>query len=229
MAAILSLLALHPRLQADTAIGVAETALFGIGLVLVSMRSDRIGLDLSHYLFGQVATVTRGDLATNAALTLIGAAMLVWLFHDLRAATFDPAHAALVGIRTGLLSWLLLSLLAVAIVVSLQTVGLLMSVAMLVTPAATARLLTERLVAMTLAAMGFGISAGVIGLTASYHLQTPPGATISLVAVAMLVVALGGSAAVRRRHDGRPFDRRRPASRPGMVANEPGPLISNVR
>ena len=199
MAGLLSLLSLHPRLAVESVIGVAETTLFGIGLILVSRYSDQIGYDLPHFLLGQVSTTTRGDLVANSVLAVIGAALVLAVFHDLRAATFDPVHAALVGIRTGLLTWLLLSLLAVAIVVSLQTVGLLMSVAMLVVPPVAARLLTDRLVPMTVVAMAIGVGSGVVGLTASYHLESPPGATISLVAVAVLMAALFAPAERRRR------------------------------
>lgn len=198
MAALLSLLGLHPRLHADAVIGVVETLLFGFGLVLLSVRSDQIGYDISHLLLGQVSTTTPGDLIANLVLAAVGTLVLVGLFHDLRAATFDPIHASLVGIRTGLLSWLLLSLLAAAIVVSLQTVGLLMSVAMLITPPAAARLITDRVAVMTAVAVAIGLGSGVIGLTASYHLDAPPGATISLIAVAVLLAILAASAGVSR-------------------------------
>lgn len=190
MAGLMALLALNPRLHADAVIGVVETTLFGVGLVLVSIRSDRIGVDLSHFLLGQVTTTTGADLAVNVVLAAVGALLVLVLFRDLRSATFDPAHAALVGIRTGLLSWALLSLLAVAIVVSLQTVGLLMSCAMLIIPPAAARLVTDRLAPMTAVAMAFGVVAATTGLTLSYHLGSPPGATISLVAVGLLLMAL---------------------------------------
>jgi len=204
MAGLLSLLGLHARMGVESVIGVVETALFGIGLILVSRYSGQIGYDLPHFLLGQVSTTTRGDLVANSVLAVIGAVLVVILFHDLRAATFDPVHAALVGIRTGLLTWLLLSLLAVAIVVSLRTLGLLMSVAMLVVPPVAARLLTDRLVPMTIVAMAIGVGSGAAGLTASYHLESPPGATISLLAVALLAAAALYTAARERhrRHSG---------------------------
>ncbi len=189
MAVAIASLAAHPRLRADAVIGVVETALFAVGVILVSTRSDRIGVDLSAYLFGQVTTVTTGDLVVNAVLVAVVLAAVAWLFADLRAATFDPVHARLVGVRVGALGSGLLVLLAVSIVVSLQTVGLLMSVAMLVTPAVAARLVTARTASMSLVAVGIGVAAAYLGLTASYHLDTPPGATVALTAVAGLVIA----------------------------------------
>lgn len=189
MAAGTAALASHPRLRPDSVIGVVETALFAVGVVMVSTRSDHIGVDLSAYLFGQITTVTSGDLVVNTVLAVIVLGVVTWLFADLRAATFDPVHARLVGIRVGALGTGLLVLLAVAIVVSLQTVGLLMSVAMLATPAAAARLLTSRTITMTGAAVAIGAIAAYLGLTASYHLDTPPGATVALTAVGALVAA----------------------------------------
>jgi manganese/iron transport system permease protein len=188
MAGLVSLLVAHPRLREDAVIGVAETALFALGVLLVSARTDRIGVDLSAYLLGQIATVTTGDLALNAVLTLVVVAAVAWWFPDLRAATFDPTHAALVGVPVRGLGHGLLALLAVAIVVSLQTVGLLMSVAMLVNPAVTARLVTERVRTMTVVAVAAGVGAAAGGLTLSYHLGSPPGATVALCSVGGLLM-----------------------------------------
>ena len=112
------------------------------------------------------------------------------LLPDLRMATYDPLHARQVGVRTGALDLVLLVLLSTTIVVSLRTVGLLMSIAMLVTPPATARMLTNRVGTMTLTAVGVGVLSAVGGLTASYHLGSAPGATIALVAVATFTAAL---------------------------------------
>jgi manganese/iron transport system permease protein len=199
MAGVVGLLSAHPRLRPDAVIGVAGTALFALGVVLVSARTDTIGVDLSSFLLGQLTTVDEGDLLANVVLAIAVLATIGWLFPDLRHATFDPTHAALVGVPVGALGFGLLAVLAMAIVVSLQTVGLLMSVAMLVNPAATARLVTSRVSTMTLAAVGFGVTAAVIGLTASYHLSSPPGATVALTSVAELAVVLVASHP-RRRH-----------------------------
>ena len=115
---------------------------------------------------------------------------MVVFFQDLRAATFDPIHARLVGVRVGAVSTGLLVLLALAIVISLQTVGLLMSVAMLVSPAMAARVLTDRLPIMLILASAIGVLSGFLGLTIAYHFSAPPGATIALVAAGLLVLIL---------------------------------------
>src|SRR5919109_1080758 len=121
MAGLVGLLGAHPRLRPDAIIGVVGTALFALGVILVSARTNTIGVDLSSFLLGQITTVTEGDLAANAALAVVVLATIGWAFPDLRHATFDPTHAALVGVPVTLLGFGLLAVLAVAIVVSLQT------------------------------------------------------------------------------------------------------------
>lgn len=176
------------RLGHDSAIGVAETLMFATGIVLIS-RNDRIGVDLTHYLLGQIVTTSTQDIIVNSALTAIALGILAVTFTDLRNVTFDPGHARQVGIPVGALRLVLIVLISITVVVSLGTVGLLMSVAMLVTPAATARLLTNRVETMTAVAVAVGVISSLLGLTVSYHLATPPGPTIALVAVAAFTAA----------------------------------------
>jgi len=194
MAGLMALLARHPRLRSDAIIGIVEVALFSTGILLIS-RADAVSVDLTHYLFGAITTVSDGDVRLNAWLTLGAVAGLALVFRDLRAATFDPEHAALVGIRVGALRLTQFAALAVAVVVSLQSVGLLMSVAMLIVPAASARLWTRTLLPMTLLACGLGVASSVVGLTLAYRLASAPGATIALTAVAILAVSAVATAA----------------------------------
>ena len=173
----------RPKVGQDAAIGVVETALFATGVLVIS-STDRIGVDLTHFLFGQIVTVGRSDIVVNVALA-IGALTIVGArFGDLRATAFDEEHAAQVGIHVDRLRLTLLGLISITVVISLDTVGLLMSVAMLVTPAAAARLITTRVETMTAVAVGIGTSSALGGLTLSYHLGTPPGPTIALTTVA---------------------------------------------
>lgn len=176
------------RLGHDSAIGVAETLMFSIGVILIS-RSDRIGVDLTHYLFGQIVTTSTDDIVVNAALTAVALAIVAIAFDDLRNVTFDPGHARQVGIPVGPLRLVLIALISITVVVSLGTVGLLMSVAMLITPAATARLVTNRIETMTALAVAVGVTSSLAGLTLSYHLATPPGPTIAAVTVVWFAAA----------------------------------------
>jgi ABC-type Mn2+/Zn2+ transport system permease subunit len=187
--AAIALLGTERRLGGDAAIGVVETGMFALGVLLIT-RNDRIGIDLSHFLFGQITTTSSAEVLTYGAMAAPAVAAVAVLLPDLRMATYDPLHARQVGVRTGALDLVLLVLLSTTIVVSLRTVGLLMSIAMLVTPPATARMLTDRVRTMTLTAVGVGVVSAVGGLTASYHLGSAPGATIALVAVATFTAAL---------------------------------------
>jgi ABC-type Mn2+/Zn2+ transport system permease subunit len=171
------------RIGVDSAIGVAETLMFALGIILIS-RQDGIGVELTHYLFGQIVTTSSHELVVNVALALVALALVGLTFADLRAVTFDPAHARQVGIPVGTLQIVLVLLISITVVVSLSTVGLLMSVAMLITPAAAARLVTNRVETMTAVAVIIGVTSALGGLTASYHLATPPGPTIALATVA---------------------------------------------
>jgi ABC-type Mn2+/Zn2+ transport system permease subunit len=169
------------KIADDSVIGIVETILFALGVIIIS-RSSSISVDLTHFLFGQITTVSQSDVRLNAALAIIALCTVMVIFRDLISATFDPIHARQVGINVSLLRFLVLALVSICVVVSLQTVGLLMSVAMLVTPAASARLVTNRIGLMTFISVLIGMGAAVLGLIFSYHLSTPPGATIALTA-----------------------------------------------
>jgi ABC-type Mn2+/Zn2+ transport system permease subunit len=174
------------KLADDSVIGVVETILFALGVIIIS-RSSSISVDLTHFLFGQITTVAPSDVRLNAVLAVLALATVAIFFRDLISATFDPIHARQVGINVGLLRFIVLGLVSICVVVSLQTVGLLMSVAMLVTPAASARLITNRIGVMTTVSALIGLGAAVIGLILSYHLSTPPGATIALTAATVFL------------------------------------------
>jgi manganese/iron transport system permease protein len=188
MAALMALLAAHPRLREDAIVGIVEVCLFAAG-VLVIGASDGVRVDLNHILFGSIVTVTSADLALNVALALLACLTLAMLFDDLRAASFDPLHARLVGVQVGVLRTILLILLAITVVLALQTVGLLMSIALFVVPAASARLWTRTLARMSALAAAFGMLSAVAGLTVAYHARAAPGPTIALTAVAVLALS----------------------------------------
>ncbi|MFV0258650.1 MAG: metal ABC transporter permease [Acidimicrobiales bacterium] len=185
------------RIGLDATIGVAETLMFALGVILVS-RQDGIGVELTHYLFGQIVTTSTHDLLINLALTTVALALVGLTFDDLRSLSFDPVHARQVGIPVSGLRVVLVVLISITVVISLRTVGLLMSVAMLITPAAAARLVTSRVETMTALAVTIGLTSALGGLTASYHLATPPGPTIALATVAWFAACAGVAAAGSR-------------------------------
>jgi manganese/iron transport system permease protein len=177
------------RIKEDSAIGIVFVGMFALGIALISaMRS--FAVDLSHFLFGNVLGVSNGDLwrvAIAGALVLLAVRLC---YRELVAVAFDETHAITLRLPVTALNYLLLVLIAVVVVVSLQTVGIALVLAMLITPASTAFLLTRRLpIMMGLAAL-LGALAGVVGLYLSYYASIASGAAIVLVSVAIFVLVL---------------------------------------
>jgi manganese/iron transport system permease protein len=176
-------------IRQDTAIGVLFAGTFALGVFLFSAIKGYVA-DLFSFLFGNVLAIGSADLI---ALLVLGTGVILaisLLWKEMLYATFDPLGAAASGINVDRLEYLFLALVALTIVVSLQAVGIILVVAMLITPAATAQLLTVRFVRlMTLAAL-IGIVSSVIGLYASYWLDVASGASIVLVQTGMFVIAL---------------------------------------
>ncbi|MEB3297277.1 MAG: iron chelate uptake ABC transporter family permease subunit, partial [Cyanobacteriota bacterium] len=130
------------RIKEDTVIGLVFTGFFALGLVLVS--KVRSNIDLTHILFGNVLGISTADIQQTLLISVLVVVVLLVLRNDLLLFCFDPTHARSIGINTGLLHYTLLSALSLAAVAGLQTVGIILVVAMLVTPGATAYLLTDR-------------------------------------------------------------------------------------
>ncbi len=172
----------------DTAIGIVFAAMFALGIALISsIRSYAV--DLVHFLFGNVLGVSSGDLWLTG---IFGAAvlMLILLFYkEFLVLSFDPMLAATLRLPAAWLNYLLLILIAVAIVVSLQTVGVTLMVAMLITPAAAANLLTHRLPTMMGLAAAIGAFSAVVGLYLSFYFSIASGAAIVLVCTAIFALA----------------------------------------
>ncbi len=202
LAALLTVFSINRRLGQETIITIVGTALFAVGIIVIG-RLDT-GVDLSHFLFGRVFTVGWSDVWLSLALTVAALAVVAVLFRDLRLATFDPVHAQQVGVRVGAVQATLIALLAITVVISLRTVGLAMSSAMLVAPAASARLVAPTVRTMTLVGVCIGVSTAVVGLMLSYHLDAPPGATIALMATCVFAVMFAATLPRRMRHHHRP-------------------------
>ncbi|MFM7167396.1 MAG: metal ABC transporter permease [Planctomycetaceae bacterium] len=166
------------QLHEDTAIGVLFSGMFALGIVLIStVRSYR---DFSHMLFGNVLAVTSGDL-TGIVITgaIVGFCLLAFQ-KELLLTTVDPLHAQVIGLSSERMRYLLLVLLALSVVTAIQAVGVVLTSALLVTPAATASLLTKQLNRMLLLSVLFSTCGSVIGLYASYYLSISSGGAIVL-------------------------------------------------
>lgn len=176
-------------LRFDTTVGVLFAGTFAFGVMLQSTIKRFTG-DLMGYLLGNVLGITIADVITVAVL---GAGILVivgLLRKELLYATFDPLGAAASGLPVAWLEYLLLALLGVTIVVGIQAVGIILIVAMLVTPAATAQLLVTRFGALVITAIALAVVSVIAGLYTSFYANVASGATIVLFETFLFVLAL---------------------------------------
>ncbi|MCS6843137.1 MAG: metal ABC transporter permease [Caldilineales bacterium] len=190
MVAALGIGAVSKRTQVkeDTAIGIVFVGMFALGIALIStMRNYTV--DLVHFLFGDVLGVSPTDLVLTGAFGLLVILTIVAFYKEFLVIAFDPILAETLRLRSDRLRYLLLVLIAVTIVVSLQTVGVALMLGMLITPAATAYLLTRRLLPMMAVAALIGAASGVIGLYLSYYVNIASGAAIVLVCTVFFFVA----------------------------------------
>ncbi|MFZ1771720.1 MAG: metal ABC transporter permease, partial [Caldilinea sp.] len=167
-------------LQEDTAIGIVFAGAFALGVALLSTVSS-FAVDLTHILFGDVLGVSSADLWVMLALGVVVLGVIALFYKEFLVLTFDPMLALVLRLPATALRYLLLSMIALTVVTSLQTVGISLVLAMLVTPAATARMLTRRLPAMMALAAALGVVANVIGLYVSYYWNVASGPMMVLV------------------------------------------------
>ena len=171
----------------DTAIGILFAAALSLGVALIS-TIQTYAVDLTHILFGNVLGVSSMDLWLTAGLGLFVLLVVGLLYKQFLVISFDPVLAATLRLPAELLRNLMLILLALTVVISLQTVGVGLSAAMLVTPAATAYLLTRRLTAMMLVSAAIGAVSSLVGLYLSYYLNIVSGSAIVLTATMIFLL-----------------------------------------
>jgi ABC-type Mn2+/Zn2+ transport system permease subunit len=177
------------KLSQDTAIGVLFAGTFALGIALLSTVKNYTK-DLFGLLLGDVLAIQTSDLLVIGVMGALMLAIVFALYKELVLVTFDPVQAEVIGLPVGWLHELLLALMAVTIVISIQTVGIVLVVAMLVTPAATATLLVRRFPLVMLVGAIQGVLGVVAGLYLSFYLNIASGATIVLVLTSMFFLAL---------------------------------------
>ena len=177
------------KLREDTAIGIIFAGMFALGIALISTVRSYTA-DLTHFLFGDVLGVRTTDLWLTGIFGGLILLTVAAFYKEFLLLSFDETLAVTLRLPVRLLDYLLMLLIAVAIVVSLQTVGIALMVAMLVTPAATAYLLTRRLVTMMALAGFIGASSGIVGLYLSFRVSIASGAAIVLVCTALFLITL---------------------------------------
>ncbi len=178
----------------DTSIGIIFAGMFALGLVMLS-RATSVNVNIEDLLLGQVLGVSQTDVLVSVGLTALVMVGLYAFHRQLVYTTFDPVGATVVGIRTGLIEYVLLALLALVIVIGIQAAGIVLVMAMLITPAATGYLLAKGFVGVMVIGAAIGAASAVAGLYLSYHADLPSGPAMALVATGIFGVA----AVVKRR------------------------------
>ena len=188
----ITFLSRRARLGVDTVIGVLFAFAFSLGIVIMSRIRNYTG-DLFGFIFGNVLGIGPGDLVVigTSGAVIVGIVML--LYKELLFVAFDPVMAEASGLPVAALQYLLLALLGATVVVAMQAIGIVLVVAMLVTPAATASLLTRRFHQIMLLGAALSIVASVVGLYLSYYGNVPSGAAIVLVSTAMFLATLAAT------------------------------------
>ena len=176
------------RVKEDTVIGLVFTGFFALGIVLVSKVKSTI--DLGHILFGNVLGIADSDIIQTVIISIVTLVTLAILRKDLILFCFDSTHARSIGLNITFLYYVLLSLLSLTAVAGLQTVGIILVVAMLVTPGATAYLLSDRFDHMLLIAMASGMFSSVIGTYISYHIDGSTGGCIVVLQTLLFLIAM---------------------------------------
>ncbi|MEL7543700.1 MAG: metal ABC transporter permease [Pseudomonadota bacterium] len=187
----------NSRIKEDTVMGIVFSGMFGLGIVLFTqIETDQ---DLSHILFGNLLGISWRDLVETSVIALATLTVVIAKRRDLLLYCFDPQHAQAIGLPVSRLYYGLLIVLALTIVASLKAVGIILVVAMLIGPGATAFLLTARFDRMVLVAVASAVLAGIFGVLISFHIDGATGPCIVLVQTAFFLAALVLSVIQRRR------------------------------
>lgn len=185
---LIGLIKAKTRVKEDAAIGLVFTGFFALGLVLISKLPSNI--DLMHILFGNLLGISPENLVQTIVITSITMGGLLVFRKDLLLFCFDPIHAKSIGLNTNFLYYLLLTILALTIVAAQQTVGIILVIAMLITPGSTAYLLTDNFDRMTLLAILSSTCCSILGTYISYHLDASPAGCIVVLQTLVFLVTM---------------------------------------
>ena len=194
IAFLIGYLSRRTGISEDTSIGILFAGLFALGLVMLSITRG-LPVNLEDLLIGRVLGVSLTDVYITMGLVALVLAVLYVFHKELVFASFDPVGATVIGLSTAFLDYLLLAMLALVIIVAVQAVGIVLVMALLVTPAATAYLLVRRFVSIMVIGAALGSVAATSGLYLSFYMNLPSGPAMALSAVGMFIVV----AAAKRR------------------------------
>ena len=170
----------------DTAIGIIFSSFFALGFILISILN--VTINLEDLLFGQILAVSSFDVFIVTAMCISVVSLIIIFFKQLLFYSFDPIGAEVKGLNTNFLNYLFLVVLSVAIVASLQTVGIILVLSMLLIPAAASKQITNTFVSSIYVSILFGVFSSVSGLYLSYFFNLPSGPTMSMVATSLFIV-----------------------------------------
>jgi manganese/iron transport system permease protein len=177
-------------IKEDAAMGIVLSAFFALGITLITLIQKDNKIDLNHFLFGNILSVTPSEVVNTAVISAI-VLLTVWvLYKELLFYTFDPLGAQAAGLPVNLLQFGLMVLIALTIVASMKAVGVVLVLSLLITPGATAYLLVKRLYQVMALGAAVGIVASISGMYLSYFYNLPSGPAIVLVVSALFVLAL---------------------------------------
>lgn len=188
---IIGMISSKGSLKEDTAIGIVFSGFFAFGVLLMSMITTY--QDLGHILFGNILGVAASDLFVMLGVVVLTLVVLALFYKEILIASFDPVHSVAIGLSPALIRYLLLFLLAISTVVAIQTVGVVLVMSLLVTPAAAASLLSKRLPVIMILSVGMALIATIIGFYVSFYADVSSGPTIVLVLTVFFVFAFAWS------------------------------------
>lgn len=186
-AILIGFVAAHSKVKTDTSIGIVFSAFYALGFILISMAES--ATNLHHILFGNILAVSDQDIMTTAIVLGLVILFVVIFYKELLITSFDEVYAQTYGLPTQLLHYGLMLVLTLVTVSALQTVGIILVVAMLITPAATAFLWTDKLTTMLFLAAGVGIVSATVGLYFSYTFNWASGPAIVLMAAILFAIS----------------------------------------
>jgi len=187
---VITLIRTRSPIKEDAAMGIVFSAFFALGITLITIIQKDNKIDLNHFLFGNILGVTLAEVRNTAIISTVVVTVVVLLYKELLFYTFDPLGAQAAGLPVNLLNFGLMVLIALTIVASLTAVGVILVLALLITPGATAYLLVKRLNQMMILGAVIGIVASISGMYISYFFNLPSGPAIVLVASGFFTLAL---------------------------------------
>lgn len=177
------------KTKKDAAIGITFTTFLALGIVLISVIHS--ATDLYHILFGNILAITQSAFHTTLAVSTVVLALILILYRPLKMSTFDPIFSRMSGLNTTMIHYFVMLLLALVIVASVQTVGVILVVALLITPASTAFLFTKKLSTMMIISSIFSVISSTTGIYMSFKMNLPSGAVIVLISAVLYGLTFG--------------------------------------